>query len=103
AEIERAAVAARLVLDHHRLPELTLQRLRNQPAHDVGDAAGRERDDELDGARWIALGSAQRCNGGAGECEQQQACGGAAERTPRVGTTTLLGMILAVLRALNSP
>jgi hypothetical protein len=54
------AVTARLVLDNDSAAELVLQELRDQPAHDVGDPARRERDDELDGPAWIALLRARR-------------------------------------------
>ncbi len=99
------AIAARLVLDDDGGAEPVLQKLRDQAAHDVGDAAGRERDHELDRPAGIALLRERR------QCEERgrKACNNMAgeETTPReyhaVALVCWPGMILAVWRDLNSP
>ena len=73
------AVAAGLVLDHHRLAPLLRELLGEQPRADVGAGARPERHDEFDRPRRPAL----RLRRGRDERRAQQGDGGGNERLHR--------------------
>ena len=76
--VAEGAGGARPVLDHDRLAELFLQRLRDDAADDVGAAAGSERHDDADRTLWPFL---RRCTDGA--AKQSSGGGGGKHRTSR--------------------
>ena len=63
------AAGAAAVLGHHRLAEARRQPLGDQPAEDVGAAAGRERQDEADRARGPGVLRLCQCEG---KCKQRR-------------------------------
>jgi hypothetical protein len=53
-EITVRAAGTRLILDIKPLPELVAEFFRDDPRRDIGDAAGRKRQDDADGLVRVA-------------------------------------------------
>ena len=75
------AGGAGLGLDHHRLLDQRLQHRGEWARDDVNRAAGRERIDEGDRARWISVLAERRSRG-----ERRGSCGGADNEVASVHT-----------------